>query len=99
MWTTSEHAFRPTDNEHLYWQHMNEAGVLARGDYALPSSRSSQKLTLLGDEELSGVTSWLNLWIEQPRLRPGLERIMKARWRTSLGSGQTLHRTNAGCLG
>ena len=27
MRITSEHAFRPTDNEHLYWQHMNEAGV------------------------------------------------------------------------
>ena len=37
------HFVQPTA-EHLYWQHMNEAGVLARGDYALAlKPGSSQK--------------------------------------------------------
>ena len=86
VWITSEHAFRPTDNEHLYWQHMNEAGVLARGDYALALKPEEQKLTLLGDEELSGVTSWLNLWIEQPRATAwsGANHEV-ARWQFELG--------------
>ena len=83
---TSEHAFRPTDNEHVYWQYVNEAGVLACGDYALAlEPGSSQKLTLLGDEELSGDTSWLNLWIEQPRATAWSEPNHEiARWQFEL---------------
>ena len=83
---TSEHAFRPTDNEHVYWQYVNEAGVLACGDYALAlEPGSSQKLTLLGDEELSGDTSWLNPWIEKPRATAWSEPNHEiARWQFEL---------------
>ena len=35
---TSEHAFRATDNEHLYWQQASDTGGVARGDFALARS-------------------------------------------------------------
>ena len=65
---TSEYAFRATDNEHLYWQQVNEAGVVATGDFvlALPPG-GSHKFALLDVAHLGEAASWLNVWICQPQ--------------------------------
>jgi beta-galactosidase len=65
---TSEHAFRATDNEHLYWQQVSETGVVASGDFALAlAPGGSHKFALLEVEHLGAGASWLNAWICQPR--------------------------------
>ena len=65
---TSEHAFRATDNEHLYWQQVSETGVVASGDFALAlAPGGSHKFALLEVEHLAAGASWLNAWICQPR--------------------------------
>ena len=45
---TSEYAFRATDNEHLYWQQVGEAGVVATGDFVLALSQGAAKSCPLG---------------------------------------------------
>ncbi|KZX54929.1 beta-D-galactosidase [Halioglobus sp. HI00S01] len=64
---SSEHLFRSTDNEHLYWEVVSADEVLARGDHVLrlaPGEVSEIKLPFeLPD---NGESIWLNLRVEQP---------------------------------
>ena len=65
---TSEHVFRSTDNEVLYWQIENEEGVLLADEVALelaPSASARYPVSWQPQDQWSGC--WLNVWIEQPQ--------------------------------
>jgi beta-galactosidase len=65
---TSEHLFRPTDNERLFWEITSYSGVIDSGDCKLElQQRETRHLVLTGLPELpDNEAVWLNLAVRQP---------------------------------